>query len=324
MENKIFLEIANKIKCERPAVGTSWVRSADTLIADKRLTPTAIRVYNALLDMCTEANNIIRISYNQLKKRVFCCEKSIYNALNRLYQCRYIEQMPKAWATEINAFEVFKILPDKKRNKSKSGEQPDSMPEIQSKPRKPRAEKPKKKKYGKYNRVRLTDEEYNSLVNDFGQEIVEAYIQRADDYSKEHKRYYNNNAETIRKWIEQDRNKPGSAANHKYSIKHAKYNFHDKTYRDLIEELPEEKRAYYYQKVFPKQLDKIAKLSLDDLVDSNSYMSLGKSYAPTGKSEEEIWLDVWNAMPEEEKVESHPLYPFVLKAREKIGRKDDS
>ncbi|MDE5754779.1 MAG: hypothetical protein K2H89_09615 [Oscillospiraceae bacterium] len=205
MMNEIFLE---RTEYERPATGESWVRSATTLYADKRLTPTAQRIYDVLQDMCTKANNIIRISLNGLKSKAFCCRKSVTNALDRLEKYGYIDKLPKAWETETNTFRVFKILPDKKRSKSKSDEQPDVMPEIQSKPRKPRAEKPEKKKYGEYGRVRLTDEEYNSLLNDFGQKITIRYIQRADDYSQEHKRYYNNNAETIRKWIETDRDNP--------------------------------------------------------------------------------------------------------------------
>ena len=211
MENKIFL---GTTEYERPATGESWVRSATILKSDRKLTPTARDIYDVLLDMCTKANNIIRISLNSLKRKAFCCRKSVTNALNRLEQCGYIDKLPKAWETETNTFRVFKILPDKKRSKAKSDEQPDVMPEIHSKPRKPRAEKSKKKKYGEYGRVRLTDEEYNSLVNDFGQETVEVYIQRADDYSQEHKRYYNNNAVTIRKWIEDDKKKPNRRHNY--------------------------------------------------------------------------------------------------------------
>ncbi|MDE5753369.1 MAG: helix-turn-helix domain-containing protein [Oscillospiraceae bacterium] len=198
---------------QRPATGDSFLRIGLTLLLDENMTLSAIKVYCVLLDMCTKKNNIIRISLNNLKKRASCCRKSVSNALNRLEKYGYIDRLPKAWRTETNTFSVFKILPDKKRNSSKSSEQPDSMPVIQSKPRKPRAEKPKKKKYGEYGRVKLTDEEYNSLLSDFGQEITIRYIQRADDYSKEHKRYYNNNAVTIRKWIEEDRDKPNGRHN---------------------------------------------------------------------------------------------------------------
>ena len=212
MKNEIFLEIANTIEYKRPAVGTSWVRSATCLKSDRKLTPTARDVYDVLLDMCTEANDIIRISLNQLKNKVFCCRNSVYNALKRLYECGYIDKKPKAWRTEINTFRVFKILPDKKRNSSaKAAEQFEYIPEIQAKPkkakksRKKKPEQPDKKRYGKYNRVKLTDEEYNSLMHDFGKAMVEIYIQKADTYCLNHHTSYDNNAEIIRKWIEADR-----------------------------------------------------------------------------------------------------------------------
>ena len=221
MMNEIFLEIANKIKCERPAVGTSWVRSADTLIADKRLTPTAIRVYNALLDMCTKDREVITISLNRLKKLACCCRNSVHNALKILHQYRYIDKKPKLWRTEINTFRVFKILPDKQRNSSaKDAEQFEYIPEIQAKPkkakksRKKKPEQPEMKRYGTYHRVKLTDKDYNSLLNDFGKTTVELYIQRADNYCKNKNKSYSNNAEIIRKWIEEDR-RCGRSPQHK-------------------------------------------------------------------------------------------------------------
>ena len=312
MMNEIFLE---RTKYERPATGESWVRSATTLYADKRLTPTAQRIYDVLQDMCTKANNIIRISLNSLKRKAFCCRKSVTNALNRLEKCGYIDKLPKAWETEINTFRVFKILPDKKRSKSKSDEQPDVMPEIHSKPRKPRAEKPKKKKYGKYNRVRLTDEEYNSLLRDFGQETVEAYIQRADDYSQEHKRYYNNNAETIRKWIETDRDKP----NHKH-------NYHSKD-KNKDNVLTNEELEGYLRLVnrFRDDMPEIETEPKPEPV-SEPEPVLEPELKPNPDFDpDESLINFWNnEVSDDLKDESHPLYSFVMAAKKSVENKNSS
>ncbi|MDE5885909.1 MAG: hypothetical protein K2H29_12645, partial [Oscillospiraceae bacterium] len=224
---------------ERPATGESWVRSATTLKSDRKLTPTARDIYDVLLDMCTEANNIIRISLNSLKRKAFCCRKSVTNALNRLEKCGYINKLPKAWETETNTFFVFKILPDKKRRSSaKAAKQFENNLEIQmpetseilrakpEKVRKPRKKKPEqsnKKRYGNYSLVALTDKEYNNLLNDFGKQTVETYIQIADMYSQKHnrKKPYDNNAEVIRKWIEQDRQngRPWKSKSYSYPSK---------------------------------------------------------------------------------------------------------
>ncbi|MDE7120898.1 MAG: hypothetical protein K2O42_01905 [Oscillospiraceae bacterium] len=213
MQNKIFLEIVEMIQCERPETGTSWLRYATNVMSDRNLTPTARDIYSILLDMCTLTNNIITISLNQLAKKAHCCRNSVYNALKRLQKYRYINKKPKACRTEINTFVVFKILPDKKRNSSaKDAEQFSwNLPELQAKPekakksRKRKLPQPDKKRYGKKKRVKLTDAEYNSLIQDFGKETVELYIQKVDAYCEKHHTSYDNNAETIRKWAETDR-----------------------------------------------------------------------------------------------------------------------
>lgn len=174
----------------------------------ENMTRTMERIYSVLLDMRQTVDGYITISINHLAKKARCCAKSVCNALNALSVMGIVEKKEKASRTEINSLRVFSPVPLKGKKKSTQPELPalpDEPEQVQPKPKKPKEEK---KRYGNYGRVRLTDEEYNSLVADFGQEKVAEYIQKADDYSKEKNKWYPNNAKYIRKWLEEDKNKP--------------------------------------------------------------------------------------------------------------------
>lgn len=242
----------------------------------ENMTRTMERIYSVLLDMRQTVDGYITISINHLAKKTRCCAKSICNALNALSAMGIVQKKEKASRTEINSLRVFSPVPLKGKKKSIQPE----LPALPAEPEQiqPEPEKTKKKKYGNYGRVRLTDEEYSSLIADFGEEKVSEYIQKADDYSKDKNRWYNNNAQTIRQWLEEDKDKPSKNNARRSSYTPTKmrpgktyYNFHGKTYRDLIEELPEEQRAKYYQKVFPRQLDEVATMPLDRLLEINEY-----------------------------------------------------
>ena len=258
-----------KDSMQRPAVGGSWVRDARSTKTDRRLTRATRDVYNELHDMCTATNNIIRISNKKLAERAVCCEKTVFTALEKLEEYGYIDKFSKKWKTETNTFEVFKILPDKKRRRSaKAAEQFENNLEIQMpetleilratpekvrKPRKKKPEQPNKKRYGNYSLVALTDEEYNNLVSDFGQVTVQKYIQIADDYSKKYnKKYpYPNNAEFIRNMIETDRTL-GTLPKNYNPWRTKNYNYHSKNNTMPKEELESYLRlAVRFQRLHP-------------------------------------------------------------------------
>lgn len=263
------------------------------LLNEKGVTKTMERIYIALLDMRKTADEAITISTNHLANKVSCCPKSVINAVKRLIEMGRLQKKEKKSRTEINSFFVISSLPIGKKRKSVPKEQPALSAEPEQ--IQPKSEKPKKKKYGEYGRIRLTDEEYSSLIADFGEEKVSEYIQKADDYSKDKNRWYSNNAETIRKWLEEDKNKSSQSKGNWGGYRPQKmkpgktyYNFHGKTYRDLIEELPEEQRAEYYQKVFKRQLDEVATMPLDRLLEINEYEivanELQENWHPTPES----------------------------------------
>ena len=255
----------------------SWRRSPCALKKVKGITPTALAVYEILLDRCTRENNVVRISTSDLAKNAGRCLKSIVNAVKVLTKFELISKAPKQSPTEVNRFIVVKILDDKKPTRSSRRKQTAPSPEaeqMQSTQTYSKPAKPQKKKYGEYGHIRLTDEEYNSLIADFGEAKVSEYIQKADDYSKAKNRWYNNNAKIIRKWLEEDKDKPARHNSYmptKMRPGKTYYNFRGKTYRDLIEELPEEQREKYYQKVFSRHFDEVATMPLEELLRLSEY-----------------------------------------------------
>ena len=56
------------------------------------------------------------------------------------------------------------------------------------------ADKPQKHKHGEYKHVLLTDDEYQKLLDDYGEQVVAKYIRRLDEYCEQSgKRYKNYN-----------------------------------------------------------------------------------------------------------------------------------
>lgn len=60
-------------------------------------------------------------------------------------------------------------------------------------------------KFGGFQHVLLTDEEYNKLINDFGQTLIDDYIKKVDEYCQQYGKSYKDYNLTIRKWIVKDK-----------------------------------------------------------------------------------------------------------------------
>lgn len=63
------------------------------------------------------------------------------------------------------------------------------------------------KNYGNYKKVQLTENQYSSLVKEFGQNKTDKYIKKVDEYCQQNGKHYNDYDLTIRKWIAEDKNK---------------------------------------------------------------------------------------------------------------------
>ncbi len=68
----------------------------------------------------------------------------------------------------------------------------------------PKSSKSKKRKFGEYGHVRLTDEEYQRLCDDYGQETVNSYIAKCDEYCEIKPKTYGNYNLAIRNWLNRD------------------------------------------------------------------------------------------------------------------------
>ncbi|MDE7094376.1 MAG: hypothetical protein K2O52_05630 [Oscillospiraceae bacterium] len=188
----------------------SWNRCARQVRRNRKITRTAENLHMTLLDRW-DGTNTVQMSNTAIERELNCCHQSAINAKNRLVELGLVQITERKNPTETTSFIIQPVLPPKrncKASKPVAEKQSNTQPEPKAKkvtPKKP--SEPAKKKYGENGRVRLTDEEFANLVSDFGEEVVRDYIQRADDYSVEHNRWYKNNAETIRKWILEDKEK---------------------------------------------------------------------------------------------------------------------
>jgi hypothetical protein len=59
--------------------------------------------------------------------------------------------------------------------------------------------------YGDHNLVNLSDAEYQGLLNTYGKDITEDYIQRIDEYMYYNDKQYPSHYKTIIRWIEKDK-----------------------------------------------------------------------------------------------------------------------
>lgn len=68
----------------------------------------------------------------------------------------------------------------------------------------PAPPKSSKKKFGEYGNISLTDEQYNQLVKDYGESVMNDYIQRMDEYIQMKGKKYKDFNLALRNWIKKD------------------------------------------------------------------------------------------------------------------------
>lgn len=61
-----------------------------------------------------------------------------------------------------------------------------------------------KKKFGEYKNISLTDEQYRQLVKDYGEPVMNDYIQRMDEYIQMKGKKYKDFNLALRNWIKKD------------------------------------------------------------------------------------------------------------------------
>lgn len=61
-----------------------------------------------------------------------------------------------------------------------------------------------KKTFGEYNNISLTDDQYQQLVRDYGESVINDYIQRMDEYIQMKGKKYKDFNLALRNWIKKD------------------------------------------------------------------------------------------------------------------------
>lgn len=112
--------------------------------------------------------------------------------------------------TKCNTEKEIELEKDKELEKEKRN--------MSDKP--PRPPKSSKKIFGEYKHVKLTDEEYNRLCNDYSENIISEYIRKIDEYLQmTGKKPYKDYNLTIRKWLDKNNIRKGNEKNAEFIYK---------------------------------------------------------------------------------------------------------
>lgn len=75
------------------------------------------------------------------------------------------------------------------------------------------SQKAERHKYGEYNHVLLTDEQLKKLNEDFGNNTVDTYIRKVNEYCQQTGKAYRDYNLTIRNWVQKDKQNNGGIHN---------------------------------------------------------------------------------------------------------------
>lgn len=249
------------------------------LLADERLNITDAIIFGILHDRCFDDTLQCRIKVETIMQLTRLSRRTVFYSLERLAECGYLTiQRTQTASTYILSTHVLppkdftrKQKKVKKHKPSSMQQQPDSEESLSgqldffSEPapgRQPDSSSSSgvKMRWGKYRHVELTTEEYQELVQEFGENKVSEYIRKADEYCQQHGKSYEDYVVTIRKWILEDKETG------------------ETTYLDLFAQLSPEKQKKYqliverHKKELSKPVGK--KIPFDDFEKYLGYLSL--------------------------------------------------
>ena len=162
------------------------------LLQDENLTAIDAIVYSVLLDFCVnELQCSCKIS--DICRLSGVSGRSVRRSLAHLERCEYVEHERTGKESVYRLADIIGL----KRQKSRPTIRQTkilSVPEQQE----------IKLLYGEYKRVALTVDQFDKLVQDFGQQRAAEYIKRCDEYCQRTGKTYADYDLTIRKWIADD------------------------------------------------------------------------------------------------------------------------
>lgn len=175
-----------------------WCRLPFELLQDINLTAADAIVYSVLLDICTDELTC-NLALATICELAGLSNRAVRYCLDRLEQHGYIERERTG---RESSYKLADIIGLKRKPAIRQSKRPPEVPAEQE-----QGQQEMKLRYGKYQNVALTVDEFDKLVNDFGQEKTLSYIQRCDNYCQAHGKSYADYDSTIRQWIAEDNKK---------------------------------------------------------------------------------------------------------------------
>lgn len=153
---------------------------------------TVAGVYAVLLNKCKPPVYEITTTRSELAEICNLSIISVRRTLDILINIKLIERV-----TRVGKANTYRIVPiiNARIHQQKA---PASETSEQSE---------KKQAYGRYQHVLLAASQYSELVETYGEEKTKNYIQRVDEYCQQHDKHYSDCVVTIKKWIEEDKEK---------------------------------------------------------------------------------------------------------------------
>ena len=152
----------------------------------------------------------------KLVEKWACCHKWETHQTSKTYENYYdkvpnltvkIYGLPAAlWEKNVGTGDKFTLNRWMEYNKeckeSKELEEESAVQPPQ--PSTPKKQKEVKHKYGEYQHVRLTDSQFQKLLEDYTEAQVMSYIRKVDEYCQQHGKSYKDYNLTIRNWMSKD------------------------------------------------------------------------------------------------------------------------
>lgn len=186
-----------------------WSYGEQRQIADDTLTQA---LFDVILQSAEEMN------YTYFQQRRAAAAKSVEARKNAksLPDLTTVSDRQRLITTDNNIIQSNTIQSNKNEivGKATDGNPPDSSALA------PEKKKPVFHIFGEYKHVRLTEEQHQKLIADFGEEKTAEYIKRVDEYVQQMGKTYKDYNLTIRNWIGKDETtKPKPFSEVDYGIK---------------------------------------------------------------------------------------------------------
>ena len=129
-------------------------------------------------------------------------------------------------------------------NLNSNSEIEDFTPSLTDSSPPPKKKKPVYHVYGEFQHVKLTDEQRQKLIESYGEQKIDEYIKRVDEYVQQHGKKYNDYHLTIKNWIERDKEKSTERQQDNSNSRYSMDDFLGKSAQNNLTQKTEEQKYY--------------------------------------------------------------------------------